>query len=55
MNIIENNKLIAAFMGGKLKGQSLINLSPQDIWLPIHGICRHDTIEIGKGKRLALS
>lgn len=52
MNTIENNLLIALFMGGKLRGQSRIDLAHQDIWLPIHGICRHDTVEIGRGKTL---
>lgn len=48
----ENNKLIALFMGGKLNNQSTLRLAHHEIWLPIHGICRYDTIEIGKGKIL---
>ena len=30
--VIENNKNIALFMGGRIKDD-------KDIWLPIHGLC----------------
>lgn len=58
--ILEGNRLIAEFMGGKYgKGThrgikanaELLGKLPQhEIWLPIHGIVRQDTIELGKGK-----
>jgi hypothetical protein len=41
-DIREKLKLIALFMGGNIKDSKYI-------WLPIHGICRHDTTESGKG------
>lgn len=51
-NILENNKLIAEFMGGKLRNESRLKLAPQEIWLPSQGVCRYDTIETGRGKTL---
>lgn len=51
-NIIENNKLIASFMGGKFRGESRLNLVVNEIWLPMHGVCRFDKIESGSGKIL---
>jgi hypothetical protein len=52
MNIVENNKLIAEFMGGKYKNTSIMYLDKNEIWLPNEGICRYDTLELGKGKLL---
>lgn len=52
MGIIDTNKLIAVFMGGKLNGQSTIRLAHNHIWLPKHGICNYHTIDIGNGKTL---
>jgi len=46
---IIGNKLIANFMGGKYK-ISQEYLPMDSMWLPTHGICKHDTIELGKGK-----
>lgn len=39
-------------MGGKTSDMSRIVSGFQNIWIPIHGICRWDTIELGKGKIL---
>ena len=40
--ILEGNKLIAQFMGSKLKGESLLSinkiLQQDELWLPLHGI-----------------
>lgn len=47
-----NNQNIALFMGGKTSDMSRIVSGFQNIWIPIHGICRWDTIELGKGKIL---
>lgn len=49
-----NDLLIARFMGGKTHKDSRLKLSPQEIWLPNHGICtlRSDR---GGGKRLRYS
>lgn len=52
MEIFESNKLIALFMGGKTSEISRVVSGYQNIWLPEHGICRWDTIDIGKGKIL---
>jgi len=49
-NIIEQNKLIAEFMGGLYTPS--FELRKGEIWLPIQGICRYDTIEIGRGRTL---
>lgn len=48
-DVIENNKLIARFMGGKFRGDSRLEIALQNVWLPIHGLCRWDTVEPGKG------
>lgn len=50
--ILENNRLIAEFMGGKFNSQVRFRMAQNDIWLPIHGVCRYDTVEVGKGKIL---
>lgn len=50
---IQNNKLIAVFMGGKTSEMNnKIVQGYQNIWLPIHGVCNWATIELGKGKIL---
>jgi hypothetical protein len=51
-NIIENNLLIAHFMGGLLNGEGRLNLNKNEIWLPLHGVCYHNTIDLGRGKTL---
>jgi hypothetical protein len=51
-NIIENNLLIAQFMGGKLKDKTIISIDQNEIWLPYHGVCRFDRYGIGSGKSL---
>lgn len=48
----QQNKFIALFMGGLLKGQTRVRLNENEIWLPIHGTVRFDTIESGTGKIL---
>lgn len=51
--IIEGNKLIALFMGGKTSDMNnKIVQGHQNIWLPIHGICNWTTVDIGNGKTL---
>lgn len=50
--IIKNNKAIGIFMGGKTSNTSRVVSGFQNIWLPLHGICRYDTIDLGKGKTL---
>lgn len=49
-NIVKNNKKIALFMGGKTSETSRLDLDPHDMWVPMFGICRWDTVELGKGK-----
>lgn len=51
-NTVENNLLIARFMGGLLNGEGRLNLNKNEIWLPYHGVCYYHTIETGKGKIL---
>jgi hypothetical protein len=46
--IEQNNRMIAEFMGGKFHGQSLVEINKNEVWLPIHGICRLDL----NGKKL---
>ena len=48
-NIIENNKLIAQFMGGKLNDELSFLIAQNDIFIPYHGVIRLDTVETGKG------
>lgn len=50
--IIEGNKLIAEFMGGKYDKDTNFPIHPNDIWLPIHGITNYTTINMGCGKIL---
>jgi hypothetical protein len=38
MNVIESNKLIAEFMGGKCKNACSVPLNEGEIWLPFHGV-----------------
>ena len=47
--ILKGNKLIAEFMGGKYNSQLRFNISQDEIWLPIHGICNYAR---DKGKKL---
>jgi len=53
IDIIKNNKIIALFMGGKTSDMSRVVNGYQNIWLPNFGICRWDTIDLGKGKILS--
>jgi hypothetical protein len=39
MTTIENNKLLAVFLGGKYKNQTNIPLNDNEIWLPKFGVC----------------
>lgn len=48
----QQNISIALFMGGLLKGQTRVKLNHNEMWLPIHGVVRFDTIELGAGKIL---
>ena len=51
--LIQNNKLIAIFMGGVTSDMNNKIVSDiKNIWLPIHGICNYTTLEIGNGKLL---
>lgn len=50
-NLIENNKLIAEFMGAKYEINNS-KLPINKLWLPMHGICKYNTIELGSGKVL---
>lgn len=50
--ILDGNKLIAEFMGAKYDKDTSFPIHPDDLWLPIHGICNFKTIKIGKGKIL---
>jgi hypothetical protein len=49
--IIKTNKMIAIFMGAKFKGETqiMIDLSPDDLWLPYHGVKKYTRIDIGAG------
>jgi len=48
--ILEGNKLIAEFMGGKYYKDVTFKIQSDEIWLPIHGIVKCATIESGKGR-----
>ena len=50
LNVIEGNKLIAEFMGGKYDKDTTFKIQSDEIWLPIHGIVNCATIESGKGR-----
>lgn len=50
--IIKRNKAIAEFMGAKYKKDVSFDLSFDEVFLPMHGICNYGTIELGKGKIL---
>tara|TARA_R110001599_G_scaffold150547_1_gene334606 strand:+ start:403 stop:747 length:345 start_codon:yes stop_codon:yes gene_type:complete len=52
MDIVKSNKNIAKYMGGKFSGEARFRVAPQDVWLPNFGVCRWDTVELGKGKTL---
>lgn len=46
--ILEGNKLIAEFMGGKYDKDTTFPIHSDDIWLPIYGIVNYKTINNGK-------
>lgn len=50
--LLDNNILIAVFMGGKFKRECLQGIQNRmtniEIWLPIHGICQINTTDCGK-------
>ena len=50
--IIENNKLIAKFMGARFISDGMNAPDSKDVFIPIFGSCRVDTIDLGKGKIL---
>jgi len=52
LDIIKNNKSIAIFMGGKTSNTNGVATRKKEIWLPIFGICRWDTIDVARGKIL---
>lgn len=53
MLLIKNNKKIADYMGGQTyKTAPTLVRGSRNIWLPVHGVCRWDTVELGKGKTL---
>lgn len=43
--ILEGNKLIAEFMGGKFKEYSILNLKENEVWLPYHGLCNYQKLK----------
>mgnify|MGYP001106965138 CR=1 FL=1 len=44
VNVIKTNRMIAFFMGARnLQGM------PHEVWLPVHGVNRIDTVDLGKG------
>lgn len=51
-DIIENNVLIAEFMGAKYKKNVSFSLKEGYLWLPYHGIVNYTTVELGCGKIL---
>ena len=50
--MINKNKQIALFMGGKTSDMATFVDGYQNIWLPVYGFCVWHTIENGKGKIL---
>lgn len=50
--ILESNKLIAEFMGGKYNNQVNFRIAQNEIWLPIHGVTKFNTADLGSGKIL---
>lgn len=50
--IIEGNRLIAEFMGGKYDKDTTFPIHQDNIWIPIHGIVNCKTVEPGKGKTI---
>lgn len=52
MSIVKSNKVIAKYMGGKFSGEALFKVAPQNVWLPKFGVCRWDSVDLGKGKTL---
>jgi hypothetical protein len=51
-SIIENNRLIAEFMGARFIGNGMNSPTSKDILVPVHGSRRIDTIDLGMGKIL---
>ena len=51
--ILENNKLLAVFIGGKYAHEmspiAQTHMNEREMWLPHHGIVKFDTIDIGRG------
>lgn len=47
METLNNNILIAEFMGGKVKSESILNIKDNEIFIPFHGVC--DLGNSGKG------
>jgi hypothetical protein len=50
--ILENNRLIAEFMGAKYDKDTSFPIHHNDLWLPTYGICNCTTIDFGMGKIL---
>jgi len=50
--IIEGNKIIAEFMGGKYDKDTTFPIHPDDIWLPVHGIVNATNIGYGRGRTI---
>jgi len=48
--IISNNKKIALFMGAKRMGESSIPKNPNEIWIPVHGLVRADSLDSCAGR-----
>ncbi len=44
--IIENNKLIAKFMGAK----KTTNCNNNELWIPKQSVCKINTIDLGRGQ-----
>jgi hypothetical protein len=50
--ILDSNVLIAEFVGGKFYQELSYLDRKEEVWVPHFGICRIDTIDVGKGKIL---
>jgi len=48
MVAMEDNELIAEFMGGKYDKDTSFPIHPDDIWLPFHGIVRKEYLNYNK-------
>jgi mRNA-degrading endonuclease YafQ of YafQ-DinJ toxin-antitoxin module len=49
---LENNKLIAEFMGAKYNKDTNFHIDKDFLWLPRYGICNYKSLELGVGKTL---